>query len=80
MLGSLFFVIYVNDVMVAVRNTHLQLYADDTVLVAQGNTADEAIRQLQPVLIQFSTWCHQNKLSLNAKYLVQLGKGLPKMT
>ena len=57
---------YVNDVMRAVDNTHLQLYADDTVLVSQGTDANSAEQQLQPALAQFSKWCHQNKLSLNA--------------
>ena len=41
-LGPLFFIVYVNDVMSAVKNVHVQLYADDTVLVANGKTVNEA--------------------------------------
>ena len=49
----------------AVRGVHLQLYADDTVLVSSGQTGEEAVRMLQPALNQFTFWCASNKLSLN---------------
>ena len=49
----------------AVLNAQVQLYADDTVIFASGNTPDEAVRKLQPALNVFSHWCHVNKLSIN---------------
>ena len=64
-LGPLFFILYVNDVQDAVNGAHLQLYADDTVLVAQGLNSREAVNQLQPALNQYSAWRRANKLSLN---------------
>ena len=65
-LGPLFFILYVNDVQKAVNGAHIQLYADDTVLVTQGSDCSEAVKQLQPALNQYAKWCHVNKLSLNA--------------
>ena len=65
MLGPLFFIVYVNDVQHAVQGVHLQMYADDTVIFASGNNADEAARKLQPAMVSFAEWCTCNKLSLN---------------
>ena len=65
-LGPLFFILYVNDVQKAMRGSHLQLYADDTVVVASGENAEGAVARLQPALNQFQKWCRANKLSLNA--------------
>ena len=65
-LGPLFFILYVNDVQKAVRGSRLQLYADDTVIYAEGGNSQEAIDKLQPSLVQFTDWCKANKLSLNA--------------
>ena len=64
-LGPLFFILYVNDVQSAVKVSKLQLYADDTVIYAAGENADDAACKLQPSLNQFSKWCQANKLSLN---------------
>ena len=65
-LGPLFFILYVNDVQAAIKGAKLQLYADDTVIHAAGDTPDEARMLLQPALMQFTKWCTENKLSLNA--------------
>ena len=65
-LGPLFFILYVNDVQHAVHNASLQLYADDTVIHVSGTGAGIACSKLQPALDEYSNWCNENKLSLNA--------------
>ena len=64
-LRPLFFILYVNDVQNAVNGAHIQLYADDTVLVAQGNNSEDGVERLQPALNQYLSWCRAKKLSLN---------------
>ena len=65
-LGPLFFILYVNDMQAAVRESKIQLYADDTVIYAEGENHEAAAWSLQPSRNQFSKWCKANKLSLNA--------------
>ena len=65
-IGPLFFILYVNDIQLAVTGANTQLYADDTVVYAAGESAEIAKRKLQPAMNQFSAWCKSNKLTLNA--------------
>ena len=65
-IGPLFFILYINDFQLAVRNSSTQLYADDTVIYVTGENKEAATRKLQPALNQFSLWCKANKLTLNA--------------
>ena len=64
-LGPAFFILYVNDMQNALRDAQIQLYANDTVIHAAGETALEAAGKLQPCLDGFVNWCEANKLSLN---------------
>ena len=64
-LGPLFFILYINDMQHAIKNSKVQLYADDTVLYIQGDTAEDATEALQPDLNSFTKWYNSNKLSLN---------------
>ena len=65
-LGPLFFILYVNDVQHALRESHLRLYADDTVIYAAGENVRQAETALQPALNKFAKLCSANKLTLNA--------------
>ena len=64
-LGPLFFILYVNDIQHVIKNSKVQLYADDTVIHTSGVTAKAAAESLQSDLDSFSRWCNSNKLSLN---------------
>ena len=66
-LGPMFFILYVNDMLKAVTNANVQLYMDDTVIYCSGKTAEEVIAKLQPDLDKFLYWCSSNKLTLNVK-------------
>ena len=66
-LGPLFFLIYINDVMNMLGDCKIKLYADDTVIYHSDVNHDLASIRLQRNLSQFHRWCVENKLTINAK-------------
>ena len=65
-LGPLLFLIYVNDVVKCIKNCKIKLYADDTVIYTAKHNFQLASNMIQEDLDCYSTWCKQNKLSVNA--------------
>lgn len=63
-LGPLLFLMYVNDVSSAIRNSSFLLYADDIKIFREINSFNDC-RLLQSDLCSFSEWCKNNNLSLN---------------
>ena len=62
LLGPLFFLLYVNDMLPALQmECKVKLYADDTVLYLSGVAAEQITGELQVGLNRFSTWCIENK-------------------
>ena len=53
-IGPLFFILYVDDMQAAIRDSDVQLYAGDKVIHAEGISSDAAVRKLQPAMNQFS--------------------------
>ena len=66
-LGSLLFLIYINDMSNLTTNTSIYLYADDTVLLSIGNAIGIVRQNMQCEITKIASWCSQNKLSLNKK-------------
>ena len=68
-LGPPFFIIYVNDLLEEFIgcDVHITLYADDTVLYVKDNDSKCASKLFNDGLNKLSTWCHQNKLTINVK-------------
>ena len=66
-LGPLFFIIYVNDLLTNFDNDDpkITLYADDTVLYVSSDTPMGACAELENGLSKLSHWCNKNKLSIN---------------
>ena len=59
---------YVNDMLHALQmECKVKLYADDTVLYLSGVAAEQITGELQVGLNRFSTWCIENKLTINTK-------------
>ena len=56
--------ILVNDILKALRNVNVQLYADDTVLSVSGANPREVGDSLQHNLNRFQSWCEGNKLTI----------------
>ena len=65
-LGPLLFLVYVNDVVKCIKNCKIKLYADDTVIYTANHDFALSRQLLQDDLECYSTWCVQNKLSVNA--------------
>ena len=71
-LGPLFFLVYINDLVYSLKSASVQMYADDTVLYVTGADSRIATRELQADLDRLVRWCKANKLSLNAKKTKQM--------
>ena len=66
-LGPLLFLMYVNDMTKCIKYSQTRLYADDTVIYLGETDLNMAISNLQVDLENYSTWCTQNKLSVNSQ-------------
>ena len=74
-LGPLFFIIYVNDIMKLFdeNGPKILLYADDTVLYYSHTDVATLYREMNNGLDKIWEWCKLNKLSINAektKYMI----------
>ena len=66
-LGPLFFIIYVNDMVRASPGLDLVLFADDTSKFARGKDPVELFGKVNRGLEELSKWFRCNKLTLNLK-------------
>ena len=65
-LGPLFFTLYVNGIFACVtQKNRLTIYADDTLLIEQGDTSESSYTACQVRLKEVETWCNLNRLSIN---------------
>ena len=64
-LGPLLFLIYINDLPQAVRDSTVSMFADDTSLCHQSNDLTQLTEAINNDLRQLDTWLQGNKLSLN---------------
>ena len=63
-LGPLLFLIYVNDMKLAV-GCDLLLYADDSALLIRGKSITDIEQKLSEELTKLNVWLIDNKLSLH---------------
>ena len=66
-LGPLFFIIYVNDMVRACPGLELVLFADDTSGFAKDKDTGRLMDKVNEGLGQLSSWFSKNKLTLNIK-------------
>ncbi len=66
-LGPQLFNIYINDLLTTLPKEGSVCYADDLTLIGKGDTAVEALHDLQTLVDKVSAWSHANMLTLNAK-------------
>ena len=64
-LGPLMFLIYINDIAIAVPNEKVRLFADDTNLFLARNTALSVANAANNTMFKLNNWFLANKLSLN---------------
>jgi hypothetical protein len=66
-LGPLFFLLYVNDIVKASQEVLTILFADDTNIFKAGKNIDMMINSMNKELDNIVKWLRANKLSLNVK-------------
>ena len=66
-LGPLLFILYINDLPLAVGLSSVMLYADDTVIFSAASSIDQLQLNLSLNLNVFSNWLTANGLFLNLK-------------
>ena len=68
-LGPIFFICYIDDIVDVCRNSKILLYADDTVMYKK--ISDENcfldMHDFQQDVNRLINWCHVNRLSINVK-------------
>ena len=64
-LGPLLFIIYINDLPLAVHGCCVELYADDTLIYFASKSVNEIQAQLTSDLTNVLSWLHANFLILN---------------
>ena len=66
-LGPLFFIVYVNDMLRACKDFEFVLFADDTNIFVRARNPRELFHKVNSGLTELSKWFHCNKLTLNLK-------------
>ena len=64
-LGSLLFIIYVNDITTVAPTEKVALYADDTTCITGAVTVAETVASAKLALKNLGEWFAANKLSLS---------------
>ena len=64
-LGPLLFIIYINDLPLAVQGCSVELYADDTLIYFASKSVSEIQARLTDGLTDVLSWLHANFLILN---------------
>ena len=66
-LGPLLFLLFSNDIVDNVKNSRIIMYADDTILHAQGKDINMIENALSIDMSSLAAWFHENELILNLK-------------
>ena len=64
-LGPLLFLIYLNDLPLALGSSHVNMYADDTSIYYSSKTISAINNLVKKDLQTLKSWLDENKLSLN---------------
>ncbi len=64
-LGPLSFILFINDLPMALQDTNTDMYTDDTTLIAQAKTTPELEEKLSSYAAKVSTWCQKNHMAAN---------------
>ena len=65
-LGSLLYILYVNDVGQCFKRCEYFMYADDTAIMCKHRNLEDAIAIMQQEFDTFQLWAHDKQLNINA--------------
>lgn len=68
-LGPLLFLVYINDLNCAIKNSTTFHFADDTCLVYKNPSLKQLNRKVNQDLVMLAHWLRANRISLNTKKL-----------
>jgi hypothetical protein len=72
-LGSLLFILYIDDIKHVLKHCKISFVADDTLIYIAADTLEEAVVKVNEDLASLAVWLGHNKLKLNIskiKYVV----------
>ena len=75
-LGPLFFILYVNDLLTTMPEHTILSYADDTAIISTGNSWNEVQVGMNNYLKIVADWLALNKLSLNVDKTIYITFGI----
>ena len=64
-LGPLLFLIFINDLVIFIKDFKVKLFADDTTLIKTGNEINELIKSFIESSNQLLDWCKFNRIDIN---------------
>jgi hypothetical protein len=64
-LGPIFFLIYINDLIFFTENVFAKLFADDTTLYQFSNNIDDLYKEFSIAIKNLLDWCSKNRLDIN---------------
>jgi hypothetical protein len=64
-LGPLFFLPFINDLVFLLQGFSSKLFADDTTIYSSGPDLDGVMKDFQSKIKSLSTWCALNRLDIN---------------
>ena len=81
-LGPVFFIAYINDILLNVTHATGSIFADDTKLYAKVNTIEDGMRLQNDLREGPAAWAHENLMSFNANKcnVVHYGRNNPRCT
>ena len=61
----MFFILFINDLLMANKNSETDMYADDSSISNEGNTLPDLNKNLTEHMANVSLWCRQNGMAAN---------------
>ena len=71
-LGPLFFILYINDIINCSKHGHFVMFADDTNIFVAGNSENEAYIKADEVLKELNLYMLSNQLHINTEKCVYM--------
>ena len=65
-LGPLFFILFINDLPMALQDSEADMYADDSTITAQAKTVPKIEQSLNKDANIITQWCSENKMAAHA--------------